>query len=284
MSDSDDTDFLLLIPPNFFITDPNLDDSLSYERFETHLHSADMDQYSYDKPLTRKCHGNNSFSTPSSKVAVDPFSYQKYTNPNGSFNSCYTPNTTNRYSERTSPAKLAMPLSVDTFQPKSPQPYGSRMDGSVLGEIDNYLEKCSISQTEKFNGSTLLSTPKHSDGRSKSMQTDIMHSLSAKKMSQWDAGIRQSLDHNDQLISMANVWDGKERSSDLMAELEEEKLRRRQCERSIQSLQNQLRQCQSKYSDAIQMDQSKNEAMAKLHQTNSRWLEKFRQFPRLCVI
>lgn len=162
-------------------------------------------------------------------------------------------------------------------QPKPPSPYqvaGGGADGGVMNEIDNYLEKCTIGQPtngyEQMNGSTLLSTPKHCDGRTRPLQTDIVHNLSAKKMSEWDAGVRKSMDQNDQLISMANVWDGKEQSSDLMGELEEEKLRRRQCERSIQSLQNQLRQCQSKYSDAIRMDQSKNEAMAKLHQTNSK--------------
>lgn len=278
MSDSDDTDFLLLIPPNFFIADPNLDDSLSYKLFESRLQIDDMENYSNDKSLTHRCCANTSFSTPTSKAIVDQFSYQKYVNPNGSFNSCFTPNTTNKCSERISPAKVNVPLWVNTCHPKSP-PYEAHVAaaGGVLTEIDTYLEKCSINQAsngcDRLNGSTLLSTPKHCDSRTRA---DIVHNLSAKKMSQWDAGIRKSMDQNDQLINMANVWDGREPSSDLMAELEEEKLKRRQCERSIQSLQNQLRQCQSKYSDAIKMDQSKNEAMAKLHQTNSRYARKIK--------
>lgn len=276
MSDSDDTDFLLLIPPNFFVANTNLDDSLSYERFESNLHTDNMDHYPSDKTHTHKCCGNNSFSTPTSKNVLDQFNYQKYSNPNGSFNSCLTVNTTNKHADRISPAKVQLQTSswVDGVQnhqkPSSPYQAG----GGVLSEIDNYLEKCTISQPingcEQLNGSTLLSTPKHCDGKSKPLQSDIVYNLSAKKMSEWDAGIRKSIDQNDQLINMANVWDGKDQSNDLMGELSEERLRRRQAERSIQSLQNQLRQCQSKYADAIRLDQSKNEAMAKLHQTNSK--------------
>lgn len=276
MSDSDDTDFLLLIPPNFFIADPNLDDSLSYERFRSHLHSGTMEHYGSDKHPTHKCCGNNSFSTPTTKNVMDQFSYQKFAPPNGSFNSCFTPNTTNKHSERISPAKLHTSAWLDTVQNplKPPSPYQSGAGGGVLNEIDNYLEKCTIGQPsngcDQLNGSTLLSTPKPCGSRTKSMQTEVVHNLSAKKMSQWDAGVRTSMDPNEPLISMANIWDGKEQSNEMAGEMEEEKLRRRQCERSIQSLQNQLRQCQSKYSDAIRMDQSKNEAMAKLHQTNSK--------------
>lgn len=54
-----------------------------------------------------------------------------------------------------------------------------------------------------------------------------------------------------------------------LAKMEEESLRRKQCERTIYSLEQQIKQFQDKYSDVIKMDQTKNEAMSRLHSTNS---------------
>lgn len=53
------------------------------------------------------------------------------------------------------------------------------------------------------------------------------------------------------------------------AKMEEESLRRKQCERRIQCLEQQIQQFQDKYSDVIKMDQTKNEAMNRLHTTNT---------------
>lgn len=53
------------------------------------------------------------------------------------------------------------------------------------------------------------------------------------------------------------------------SKLEEESLRRKQCERTIHSLEQQIQQFQDKYADVIKMDQTKNDAMSRLHSTNS---------------
>lgn len=94
-------------------------------------------------------------------------------------------------------------------------------------------------------------------------------------MSDWNSGLQKSLAKNDEpLISLASVWDGDDRGKcDAITTahaMQEQELRIRQYERTIQNLQTQLKQYQDKCSDAIKMDQTKNEALARLHETNSR--------------
>lgn len=275
MSDSDDTDILLLIPPNFFLTNTNLDESLNYDLFQSHLQTRTMENYSADKAMHYNSYSMNpcskdSFSTPTSKSMIDQLKYQKYTNPSPNTSNTFTPNS------KTSPISYGKPYAEQIRRKLSPAQYDKHSDDVVLDEIDDYLEKCHFDQsTNSFDKmkqqhdirANIFSTPKQ---QLKPLQTEIVTNLSSKKMSEWDAGLQKSMNQNDQLISLANVWQQKEQTSEFSAEFEEEKLRRRQCERSNQNLQNQLQQCQSKYSDAIKMDQTKNEAMARLHSTNSR--------------
>lgn len=75
---------------------------------------------------------------------------------------------------------------------------------------------------------------------------------------------RSALDDNAQ-----NESGPSEKCTCTLAKLEEESLRRKQCERTIHSLEQQIQQFQDKYSDVIKMDQTKNEAMSRLHSTNS---------------
>lgn len=69
--------------------------------------------------------------------------------------------------------------------------------------------------------------------------------------------------------SAENVSGPSKKCTCTSSKLEEESLRRKQCERTIHSLEQQIQQFQDKYADVIKMDQTKNEAMSRLHSTNS---------------
>lgn len=287
MSDSDDTDILLLIPPDFFLTEKSLDDSLSYELFQSNLHESSMrpiTTMTSSNPHHSHSHGMDShckeyFSTPTSRHITDQFKCKKY--PGKSPSMCDSHkycDATSSTPYRTSNAPLPRSSMLIDLTPK-------KNDGAVLEEIDCFLDKCTLNQPapSSFSYSNMyepnvqshehqLITPKQRVPQTKPFEKEIVSNLSATKMSEWNSGIQKSINHDDQLISLTNVWEHdepKQKTCDAAA-FEEEKLRRRQCERSIQNLQNQLQQCQNKYSDAIKLDQTKNEAMARLHSTNSR--------------
>lgn len=169
----------------------------------------------------------------------------------------------------------------------------------MLDRVDRYLSKCTIDECKRVSDAemrrsdpgamahNLSATKKVNDApaqhiqryTSKPTEDDILNSLVSNKMSDWNSGLQKSMTQNDeQLISLAAVWDGDERGkSDAVATtttttnaIQEQELRIRQYERTIQNLQTQLKQYQDKCSDAIKMDQTKNEALARLHETNSR--------------
>lgn len=169
----------------------------------------------------------------------------------------------------------------------------------MLDRVDRYLAKCSIDEKRVSDSEMRTSLgggaiPKKMMETSSAQQIqryepkptedDILNSLTSNKMSDWSTGLHKSMTKEDNpLINLASVWDGNERGKSEAAtltttttttmttdKLQEQELRIRQYERTIQNLQTQLKQYQNKCSDAIKMDQTKNEALARLHESNSR--------------
>lgn len=77
---------------------------------------------------------------------------------------------------------------------------------------------------------------------------------------------RASYDHrkpddNYELISLSEIW-GRDKANDHFL-IQEERMRRQHCEKTIQDLQAKLLDCQQKLSVAVEIDKSKDAAMKK---------------------
>lgn len=311
MSDSDDTDILLLIPPDFFLTEANA--SLNYDSFQSQLrertcaNASDrlIFEQSVQHSVKHPMDPSKSYFTPTKpRCEHQSFANRKYDRPSphiaASFSSPYD-----------SSKMYNLPSSTPYTASKSHLQYSSppkKHDSLVLDRVDRYLGKCSIDESKRSGDTAVrtslverrsdvgtlahdssatkkvIETPANHIQRyvPKSTEDDILNSLVSNKMSDWNSGLQKSMTQNDeQLISLASVWDDDERvkcdavttaatAAAATNVLQEQELRIRQCERTIQNLQSQLKQYQDKCSDAIKMDQTKNDALARLHETNSR--------------
>lgn len=236
MSDSDDTDILLLIPPNFFLTETN--ESPSYDMFRSNLEQpvikSSLSPRRHDK--STNCllsHSKDLFVTP------PQLTYRPYNEPSPTMNVSHCSR------------------SIE-FE---------RLDCIGSTDYDRSPEKC----TPNRKSSSPLRRP-HNLNRDINDRIDRVDSLSSKKMSDWKSNVDVPRQYED-LVSLNNVWNNNldfRNTNSHSTELEEERLRRRQCERNISNLQSQLNQYQNKFTDVIKIDQSKNDTIAKLHSTNSR--------------
>lgn len=315
MSDSDDTDILLLIPPNFFLTETSLNESLDYNLFESDLKEKYLSPSVQAKICDQvECHSSqmeptsihrDSFLTPKSKNVADQLRYRRYNEISPGFTTNLTPTS----ALKSYTAASSTPFSVGHVASSYSTPScAARGDNStVLKEIDQYLDKCRLSDTRSSLGrakqSRVSFTPQklfasdelpmervppiHSETKKSlsaanvaissmhSPQDDVSKSIAANKMSDWNVGMDVLTKQDDHLINLASIWsdDNLVKRSNETAASEEEQLRKRQSDRTIQNLQRQLQLYQEKYSDAIKIDQTKNEALARLHETNSRFID-----------
>lgn len=246
MSDSDDTDILLLIPPNFFLTESHLNESPNYEMFRSSLEQparkATLSPRRCDKAANQS---NNVLLSQSKDLFTTPpqLKYRPYSESSPTMNI----SNFHRSCERlncmgTNELASGMYEDFDRYQD-----HRHRRSSSPIARANTSIGK-------EFRGE------------------NVTH-LSSKKMSEWKRCGDEPRIHDD-LISLTNVWnnnlDFKSTATHSNTELEEERLRRRQCERNISLLQSQLNQYQNKFSDVIKIDQAKNDTLAKLHDTNSR--------------
>lgn len=243
MSDSDDTDILLLIPPNFFLTESHLNESPNYEMFRSSLEQPARKATLSPRRCDKSVNQSNSLVVSQSKdlfTTPPQLKYRPYNEPSPTINI----SNFQRSSERlhcigTHERATASYEDVDKLMP-------NRRSSSPITRANTSIGK-------EFRG-------------------DKADQLSSKKMSDWRRGGDEPRIH-DELISLTNVWNNNldfKSTASHSTELEEERLRRRQCERNISLLQSQLNQYQNKFSDVIKIDQAKNDTLAKLHDTNSR--------------
>lgn len=240
MSDSDDTDILLLIPPNFFLTETHLNESPNYEMFRSNLEQRTgkitLSPRHYEKPANQSTnyqlsHSKELFSTP------PQLKYRPYNEASPTMN-------------------------ISNFQRSF-----ERMNDAAAASTAMHCE-----DTERILPNRRSSSPLGRTNPTNSREFERIGNLSSRKMSDWKASNDEPRKHDD-LISLTNVWS---KNIDIKStthhsnELEEERLRRRQCQRNISLLQTQLNQYQNKFTDVIKIDQAKNDTLAKLHDTNSR--------------
>ncbi|XP_031641275.1 myosin-13 [Contarinia nasturtii] len=239
MSDSDDTDILLLIPPNFFLTETHLNESTSYDMFRTNLEQRTVKSTvspRHNEKTTNQ--SNNCLLSQSKDLFMSPsqLKYRPYTEPDPTINMSHL----HRSFERINCIGSNEYVDADLCRPPN------RRSSSPLRKL-NY------SHVHRDYGKERIGD------------------LSSKKMSDWKFGVDEPRQHDD-LISLTNVWNNNldfRSTTHQSTEFEEEKLRRRQCERNISLLQSQLNQYQNKFTDVIKIDQAKNDTLAKLHDTNS---------------
>lgn len=244
MSDSDDTDILLLIPPNFFLTETHFNESPNYEMFRSNLEQ---------RPI---------------KSALSPRKFNKSANQSDSFHLSHSKDlltTPPQFKYR--PFNEASPsMNVSNFH-RSSEPLNCISSNDAINAM--------YEESEKLVTNRRSSSPRRLNHTNIGPEfvSDRAGSLSSKKMSDWKTG-GGAARHQDDLISLTNVWNNKfdlRSTTNQSTDLEEERLRRRQCERNIQLLQSQINQYQNKFTDVIKIDQAKNDTLSKLHNTNSRW-------------
>lgn len=286
MSDSDDTDILLLIPPNFFLTETHLNESLTnYEMFRSNL-----EQTQPTKPatlVTRSSPGNqnNKSITQSSSaqqlshgsrdvggvVPTTPSQYQFKYRPYG--DGPYTPSTS---SPAVAAAAAANNMSRFHQHRSCDAPLHYISSAEVLNSMYDESEKLLANRS---SSSPIRPWPTTTTNIGMEIPSERAACLSSKKMSDWKmsqeatAAAVATRKQDDDLISLTNVWNSNldfKSNANASTELEEERLRRRQCERNIAMLQTQLHQYQNKFTDVIKIDQAKNDTLTKLHNTNSR--------------
>lgn len=255
MSDSDDTDILLLIPPNFFLTETNLNESPNYEMFRSNLEEQ--------RPLKSAIRLSPGHLDKSSSSLTNRNQSQCVHLSHSKDYSTTTPSCQLKYRPFNEPS----PSSVNVSQL---QRSFERLNCISSNDVINAM----YDESEKLAAHRRSSSPLRRLGNTgHELMGERAASLGSQKMSDWRTG-SEATRNQDHLISLTNVWNNK--NQDLKStlnhstELEEERLRRRQCERNIALLQSQLNQCQNKFTDVIKMDQAKNDTLTKLHNTNSR--------------
>lgn len=283
MSDSDDTDILLLIPPDFFVAE-SLDESLKY----------DIPDVGVIKPI----------KTPPNHCGSKNILANVKTSK---MNQKYEPIC--RASPIASSSKhLPTYSSLDAIELRSRTP-SKINDDNFLKEIDSYLAGRSQASSKlndinaillsngitplHFNNKTnvplehspmarprdetlnqtparTISKPTMPEIQSPFTRDEISQHLDASRMSEWSMALKQhsSSKQGDKLVNLNQIWDA-DKSVNSM-DINEEQLRRHQYERQVQSLQNQIKEYQNKFSVAIKIDQTKNEALTRLHETNSK--------------
>lgn len=283
MSDSDDTDILLLIPPDFFVAE-SLDESFKYD-------IPDVGVIKPIKSSPHRCGSKNILAN-----VISPRMNQN------SESKC-----------RTSPAASSS-KNQHTYSGLSASELKSRTpvktnDDNFLREIDSYLagrsqassklndinsillsngitplhfhnkanvrlEASSMARaSDEVNSRTPSRTmPKPTATKTKSpFEKDVVaQHLDGGRMSDWSLALQQnsSSKQGDELVNLNQIWDADTTLNSV--DINEEQLRKRQYERQLQNLQNQIKEYQEKFTVAIKIDQTKNEALARLHETNSK--------------
>lgn len=285
MSDSDDTDILLLIPPNFFLTETNLNESpTNYEMFRSNL-----EQPQPIKPttpvVTRSSPGNQPNKSITQSSSVQQLLH-------GSKDGYPVPTTPSNYQLKYRPYSDGPCISsssvnnMSRFHRSCDAPL--RYIGSAEALNSMYDESEKLLADSRSSSSPLRPRPTITKSANVGMEcpSERIACLSSKKMSDWKMSQEPSAavattatrKQDDELINLTNVWNSNldfKSNTNTTTELEEERLRRRQCERNIAMLQTQLNQYQNKFSDIIKIDQAKNDTLSKLHNTNSWYVPKY---------
>lgn len=268
MSDSDDTDILLLIPPNFFFNESNLSTSLDYNLFESNLQ---------EKTLTTSLCRSQQFQSSkmdSSNCHHSSFEYRKF--PNHSSSAHFTSPSATRLTDFPSSTPIDVYKSMLGNEKKADEVEKYFSNISLRNKHSHSDPVSVIGSNRKISPSAaILRTPVDPFQNPGYIQEDdILKSLTSNRMSDWNAGIQKSADKNDKLIDMGTIWrhDGKRPhpSIDKTFQNKDQQVQIEQLNNAIDSLRLQLKQSEAKYIEAFKMEQSKNDALKHLHAANVR--------------
>lgn len=278
MSDSDDTDILLLIPPDFFVNESNFNASIDYNLFESKLQektlttTLGLSQNSGTNRMDPLNSSLRSFHTPHSKCHHQSLEYRRF--------------------DRVSPVtQFTSPSAARFTDFPSSTPFGIQKSHSCddrgIGEVDRHFGSLSLGNRiepivsdairKMSPSSNFPKSPADNFHRytSKPTEDDILKSFSSNRMTDWSSGLQKSAEKNERLIDMTAVWAKEENklnasTSNKVQQESDSQLIIKQLERTVENLQSQLRQCEAKYSDAQKMELSKNDALKHLHAANAR--------------
>ncbi|XP_058130193.1 rho-associated protein kinase 1 [Anopheles ziemanni] len=270
MSDSDETDILLLIPPDFF----NCESPVA-------------------ETLRRTTANNCSFGS------VDCLSYESFAHRNStlsmagigsySMNGCSAAERTEQYVAST-PFKR---------HPGHPEPHKEQQ--YILHEIDQYLQEGDHKQPQQHHPLHHQHNGVHSpDGSLLDINGLSMHDYPSLTGNDFhglvkpappcgpvpqkpprnvqNAASTKPASKNGNLLNLSDIWytNGAPGQPEYSKALQEERLRRQHCERNIQSLQMKLLEYEEKISVALSVDKEKVTIIGNLEQETTRLTSRIR--------
>lgn len=252
MSDSDtNTDVLLLIPPDFFLVDSSDNESdlnsirsnnigaFAPKQMYTNSNCSELQSINARLSTIENCFatGSSDITSISTSTTVKPRNYLNFLNEmdhKGMESPSKLNHSTPKYSRR---------LSSEYNSPNR------KNDGNVLKDIDRFL-------------------------------LDNKRSVENNPIRDFDLANKALMKHNfmmennknrddEPLMSLNEMWGSGGQSNEHFS-IQEERLRREHCEKSIQVLQSKCLEYQQKISVAIKIDKTKDDALSKLHENNTR--------------
>lgn len=306
MSDSDDTDILLLIPPDFFVAE-SLNSSMKYDipnvgiiqPIETtpnrggnqnilaNVRSPRMDNRSHRTSPSASCakkHSTyNNFNTNEvttktpTKRSDDNYlreidNYLAGSPKNGSkLNDINAILLSNGITPLAFGEKRSSALGPNALTQPSAQKSNAKHDAyNSRNDMETNSRRNELESNSKRNEIETNSRRNEVERNTSHLTDSVVRQLDGGRMSDWSLALQQNCaaHQGEQLVNLNQIWGSDKQAN--TGDIVEEQLRRRQCERQIQNLQNQIKEYQEKFSVAIRIDQTKNEALTRLHETNSK--------------
>lgn len=255
MSDSDtNTDVLLLIPPDFFLVDSSDNESTDLISFRsnntgaflapprskqmyTNSNSSELQSINARLSTIENCFatGSSDITSISTSTTVKPRNYLNFLNEM-------------EHKSMDSPTKLNHSTPKYNRRLSSEYSPNRKNEVNALKDIDRFL-------------------------------LDNKRSVENNPIRDFDLANKALMKHNfmmennknrdeEPLLSLNEMWGSSGQNEHFS--LQEEKLRREHCEKSIQVLQSKCLEYQQKISVALKIDKTKDDALSKLHDNNTR--------------
>lgn len=255
MSDSDtNTDVLLLIPPDFFLVDSSDNESTDLISFRsnntgaflapprskqmyTNSNSSELQSINARLSTIENCFatGSSDITSISTSTTVKPRNYLNFLNEM-------------EHKSMDSPTKLNHSTPKYNRRLSSEYSPNRKNEGNALKDIDRFL-------------------------------LDNKRSVENNPIRDFDLANKALMKHNfmmennknrdeEPLLSLNEMWGSCGQNEHFS--LQEERLRREHCEKSIQVLQSKCLEYQQKISVALKIDKTKDDALSKLHDNNTR--------------
>ena len=228
MSDSDDTDILLLIPPDFFNIGSNCANNSDLESIDSYSQLS----WGFRTPDCCSMNMNN----------------RQFCNYNNA-----------PYGDNILPHSTPIKPPAQNIRPQHPQMVKESL---FLNEIDSFLQTDGINY-QQFKGRS----PENSIIDVNNISINEFQSINASDFAKFRKPAVVPISTKSNLLSLNEIWGSNSSSSDkTLCSLQEEKMRRQHLERNIQLLQSKLLEYDQKICVAINVDQDKNDLIRKLEE------------------